>query len=158
MDRGPMALFGAIIAVGLGPALWLGAQFGTMPAAPAAPPTAVTVQGNEQKAPGRAGAAPEDPTVVLRTDPRSQTLPITTRPTPRPSATTRSSGPVSKAPTTPSSAATTPSTTAAPSSPGTESTAEPSGTPTGSGPGDPPATGQPSDTDPGGVTAGLSTV
>lgn len=29
MERGPMALFGAIVAVGLGPALWLGAQLGT---------------------------------------------------------------------------------------------------------------------------------
>jgi len=39
VDRGPVALFGAIVAVGLGPALWLGAQFGTATAVPARPAT-----------------------------------------------------------------------------------------------------------------------
>jgi hypothetical protein len=41
MDRGPIALFGAIVAVGLGPALWLGAQFGHFEVAPPSPPVPV---------------------------------------------------------------------------------------------------------------------
>src|SRR3982751_6844175 len=30
MERGPLALFGAIVAVGLGPALWMGVQLGAV--------------------------------------------------------------------------------------------------------------------------------
>jgi hypothetical protein len=62
MNRGPMMLFGAIIAVGFGPALWLGAQFGTTDVIPGRPPVTV-----EQQAPrgGGAGAAPDATARVL---------------------------------------------------------------------------------------------
>jgi hypothetical protein len=55
-----MALFGAIIAVGLGPALWLGAQFGQISVDPAAPAPPITVDADRGNAPGRAGAAVDD--------------------------------------------------------------------------------------------------
>ena len=41
MERGPMALFGAIVAVGLGPALWLGAQLSVVNTIPSVPAPAV---------------------------------------------------------------------------------------------------------------------
>ncbi|MEU4560310.1 hypothetical protein AB0F72_18185 [Actinoplanes sp. NPDC023936] len=41
MARGPSTLFGAIVAVGVGPALWLGAQLGTADVAPNERPSAV---------------------------------------------------------------------------------------------------------------------
>src|SRR5690349_18985702 len=41
MERGPMALFGAIIAVGVGPALWLGVQLGAVDAVTRPPSTTV---------------------------------------------------------------------------------------------------------------------
>ncbi|WP_433828730.1 hypothetical protein ACQP2E_05200 [Actinoplanes sp. CA-015351] len=45
MERGPLTLFGAIVSVGLGPALWLGAQLGTVNVAPNERPAPV---GEEQ--------------------------------------------------------------------------------------------------------------
>ena len=72
MERGPMALFGAIVAVGLGPALWLGAQFGNIAVSPSTPP-AVDRASRTQEAPAAVpGAAPEDPTVEIGPSPRSQ--------------------------------------------------------------------------------------
>src|SRR5690349_15289877 len=54
MERGPLALFGAIIAVGLGPAMWVGAQFGVTGTTPnPRPPVAVV---DRVQAPGGAGA------------------------------------------------------------------------------------------------------
>jgi hypothetical protein len=53
MERGPLALFAAIIAVGLGPALWLGAQLavvGTLPIAP--PPVSAEYDTAETARPG----------------------------------------------------------------------------------------------------------
>ncbi|BAL86243.1 hypothetical protein AMIS_10230 [Actinoplanes missouriensis 431] len=48
MARGPSTLFGAIVAVGVGPALWLGAQLGTADVAPnERPSTVVGEQGPE---------------------------------------------------------------------------------------------------------------
>ena len=39
MERGPLALFGAIVAVGVGPALWMGVQLGAVQGnSPARPP------------------------------------------------------------------------------------------------------------------------
>ena len=55
MERGPMALFGAIIALGLGPAMWVGAQFGASDV-PVRPP-AITV--DQVPAPGGVGAGAE---------------------------------------------------------------------------------------------------
>ncbi|GAA4925252.1 hypothetical protein [Actinoplanes utahensis] len=47
MGRGPLGLFGAIVAVGLGPALWLGAQLGVVNRPPQQRPVQV-----EQRIPG----------------------------------------------------------------------------------------------------------
>ncbi|MFC7532595.1 hypothetical protein [Actinoplanes sp. GCM10030250] len=44
MERGPLALFGAIIAIGVGPALWLGAQLGAVDLAPNERPSTVGEQ------------------------------------------------------------------------------------------------------------------
>lgn len=44
MERGPLALFGAIVAVGVGPALWLGAQLGAVNLAPGQRPAPVDEQ------------------------------------------------------------------------------------------------------------------
>jgi hypothetical protein len=82
MERGPVALFGAIVAVGLGPALWLGAQFGSVSVDPVAPPAVVGEQKVDTgKAPGAAGAAPED----AATEPtrRAQYVPIAPTPSAR---------------------------------------------------------------------------
>src|SRR3954466_11802945 len=90
MQRGPMALFGAIVAVGLGPAMWLRAQFGAMGAAPSRPP-AVSSNQQANQAPtqqkgGEAGSAPEDPSVVLETKPRTSHRLLSSTPSPSPSA------------------------------------------------------------------------
>ena len=64
MERGPVALFGAIVAIGLGPALWLGAQFGTVNVPPVQPPAVVGEQKLETgKSSGGAGAATEEPVI-----------------------------------------------------------------------------------------------
>jgi hypothetical protein len=44
MERGPLALFGAIVAVGVGPALWLGAQLGAVNLTPGQRPAPVEEQ------------------------------------------------------------------------------------------------------------------
>ncbi|SDT68840.1 hypothetical protein [Actinoplanes derwentensis] len=44
MERGPLALFGAIVAVGVGPALWLGAQLGVADLGPGQRPAPVDEQ------------------------------------------------------------------------------------------------------------------
>ena len=41
MERGPASLFGAIIAVGVGPALWLGVQLGADDAPAGKPPAII---------------------------------------------------------------------------------------------------------------------
>jgi hypothetical protein len=64
MNRGPMALFGAIVAVGLGPALWLGAQFGVSDVSPTRPPAA-TIDQVQAPTGGGAGAAPDHSARVL---------------------------------------------------------------------------------------------
>jgi hypothetical protein len=80
MERGPMALFGAIVAVGLGPALWLGAQFGRLDAPPPVPPASVSEQhpGSEQLL-GGSGAgdnAVDDTATVIPTTPRAHDVPL----------------------------------------------------------------------------------
>jgi hypothetical protein len=92
MERGPLALFGAIIAVGLGPAMWLGAQFGHANGEPSRPP-AVTVQ-QQDGVGGVGGAAPDDSTGVIRSDPKSNVEPLITQtPKPRKSSATPSASP-----------------------------------------------------------------
>ncbi len=133
MQRGPMALFGTIIALGLGPALWLGAQFGASDVAPVRPP-AITV--DQVPAPGGvgAGAEPEDDiaTDVVDTDveveadePRRPVETTTLRPSPtvEPSATPT----VAPSTSSPSPSAEPTATTSAPvSTPPTEATEPPS--------------------------------
>jgi hypothetical protein len=84
MERGPFALFGAIVAVGLGPALWLGAQFGTVAVPPTQPTTVVLEQ--TQGARGKTASASEHPPVEIRTTQRSQIKRVSATPSATPSA------------------------------------------------------------------------
>ena len=149
MERGPLALFGAIVAVGLGPAMWLGAQFATIVAVPSTGnPAAVSSQRPGTAQPndgGGAGAAPDTPSVGVRPTQSDQYRPM------------RDEGSASPSPhprTTTASAATTPSRTTPPASsvssaPPTESGAT-SGPPTGGSdvPPSPPPTSATSDSAP----------
>ena len=101
MERGPLALFGAIVAVGLGPAMWLGAQFGQVTGVPSTPP-AVTVQQDQGR--GGVGAAAPDEPDVIKTKPKSNVEPLVTA-TPKPhksSATPSASASASPSESTPS--------------------------------------------------------
>ncbi|AGZ39677.1 hypothetical protein [Actinoplanes friuliensis] len=101
MDRGPMALFGAIIALGLGPAMWVGAQFGQVTLTPDRPPAVISNQQNQAPEGGSgAGDAPAG-TEVIRTEPKSNNEPLkptkNSRPvktSPSPSASDEPSAPV----------------------------------------------------------------
>jgi hypothetical protein len=149
MERGPMALFGAIVAVGLGPAMWLGAQFGAIGATPSRPP-AVSSElqpnaGASQQKGGEAGSAPEDPSVVLQTRPKANYRPLDSTPSPSRSASATTGTPDPDDSTTePTKATTSPSPSDKPSTPPTESTSDPTDTPT-----EPPS---PPSTDAGPVT------
>ncbi|GIE29145.1 hypothetical protein Ait01nite_021900 [Actinoplanes italicus] len=91
MERGPLALFGAIIAVGLGPALWLGAQLGAVNLAPGQRPGTVDEQfpGADMDF-GGAGAgdlADDGPVITYSYSPPTETSPVpklvaTSRPSP----------------------------------------------------------------------------
>ena len=92
MDRGPVALFGAIVAVGLGPAMWLGVQFGSSEVTPSRPPAIV---GEPGAGPDRlVGGAAADPTTtdagVIDATPQSEVAPRRHSATPSPSATSSS--------------------------------------------------------------------
>jgi hypothetical protein len=85
MDRGPVALFGAIVAVGLGPAMWLGAQFGHFEVAPARQPVPVdrTHADTTQLMGGSGGGGANEPgddnnSSPVRTKPRAHIEPMTT--------------------------------------------------------------------------------
>jgi hypothetical protein len=73
-----MALFGAIVAIGLGPAMWLGAQFGQVTLSPERPPAVISEQQQLQAPRGGSGAgdAPTD-AEAIRTEPKSNTQPLT---------------------------------------------------------------------------------
>jgi len=134
MERGPMALFGAIVAVGLGPAMWLGAQFGSAIETPNRPP-AVTSEQNPQQQNldngGGAGSAPEEPAVG--TKPRGNTKPLAP-----------SSGkPSASATGTPGPSGTT--TPPSDQTPPTGPTKDPGDPPTGGDSGGPPPSPPPSD-------------
>jgi hypothetical protein len=77
VERGPLALFGAIVAVGLGPAMWLGAQFGQVTLAPDRPAAVTSVQNDVQAPRGGSGAgdAPTD-AEAIRTEPKANTQPL----------------------------------------------------------------------------------
>jgi hypothetical protein len=132
MDRGPVALFAAIVAVGLGPAMWLGAQFGNIEIAPTGPPAAVEQQTTgTQRMLGGAGAgdsATGDDTVI-RTDPKGHVRPLTRSPSASPS--------VSRSPSPSGSSSPSPSADPSASSgtpvPPTESSSSPAGEPSDSG-------------------------
>lgn len=146
MERGPMALFGAIVAVGLGPAMWLGTQFGQVTLPPERPPVVTSVQENGIQPPrggSGAGDAPNDQTEAIRTEPKANTeplkatrkaRPVVTPTTPAPSA----SEVPSPEPTETSSPPTDPGDPSEPSDPPTESTTEPTDPPTEDDPVPPP--------------------
>jgi hypothetical protein len=77
VERGPMALFGAIIAIGLGPAMWLGAQFGQVTLSPDRPPAVTSVNQDAEAPRGGSGAgdAPTD-SEAIRTEPKSNNKPL----------------------------------------------------------------------------------
>jgi hypothetical protein len=153
MERGPMALFGAIIAVGLGPAMWLGAQFGNVTDVPSAPPAVRSEQhaGQSQDKGGAAGSAPEDPTVVLETRPRADIKPLDDSPRSHPSASSTSEAPGDGTPSAdPSASASSPATgDDDTSTPPAESTDPPPGD-GGGDDGGPVQPSPPADSDPGG--------
>ena len=134
MERGPMALFGAIVAVGLGPAMWLGAQLGAIAASPHQAP-AVSSEQQPNEAPGQqgdatAGLAPEDPSMVLETKPRAthhSLRPVASRSASASSATDEPRPDAST--TAPTAAPSSPSPSAQPSTPPTEVTTEPTDPP-----------------------------
>jgi hypothetical protein len=132
MERGPMVLFGAIVAVGLGPAMWLGAQFGQVTVTPLTPPPAVIADSTPGKAAGGAGAAPEVLTADTGTDPVTELIPLSATPSARPSASAagavEAGSPDPTATPSRSSSATTRSTD--PTTPSTESTTSPTTEPT----------------------------
>jgi hypothetical protein len=168
MARGPLALFGAIVAVGLGPALWLGAQFGRFDVAPPSPPVPVdrTHDDTAQLTGGTGGGVDEtgNDSTPVRSTPRAHIMPLTTSPSPspssspsdpRPSATTSASDPASDDPSDGPSA--TPSDSTDPSDGGGNGTGGSGGGSGGSGgddsaPPSPPASGNDGG-DPGAGTA-----
>ncbi|MEV6299712.1 hypothetical protein AB0M02_09950 [Actinoplanes sp. NPDC051861] len=103
MERGPLALFGAIVAIGVGPALWLGAQLGAVNLAPNERPSTVGEQfpdndtGVEMDFGGSgAGEAPENADPITRyTLPPAKpgVAPPATEPVSSPTATAGSTSP-----------------------------------------------------------------
>ena len=129
MERGPLALFGAIVAVGLGPAMWMGVQLGGVQVAPTTPP----VVSEQRPGDGRdllggtgAGVVDEsaDETSVIDTAPRGKVLPLTKSPSAKPSPSATSAAP------TPSESPEPSATSDDPSVPPTESTSRPTDEPT----------------------------
>jgi hypothetical protein len=151
MERGPMALFGAIVAVGLGPAMWLGAQFGNAIDVPTSPPAVTSEHGPQHKTQengGVAGSAP-DGSVLVETTPRSEIQPLP-GPTKRPAA-HKTSKPAHSADPSPSSAS--------PSTGDDDHSSPPSGSdqsasPDPSGGSTSPAPSPPADQNPGGTNLG----
>jgi len=96
MERGPIALFSAIVAVGLGPALWLGVQFGSVGVTPHRPPAVSEVDPGGHELLGGRGAGAEattDDGTVVKTKPRANVRPITSSPAPSPSGSPSSADP-----------------------------------------------------------------
>jgi hypothetical protein len=122
MDRGPAALFGAIVAVGLGPAMWLGVRLGTVDTAPARPPVVGEhTAGPEQLVGGSgAGDSPLDGNETDKATPRATVLRLTTSPSPR--AHTKTTTPTPTRTTTSPTAPASPSGTGGPTTPPTEPT------------------------------------
>jgi len=145
MERGPAALFGAIVAVGLGPAMWFGVRLGSVEIAPNRPPATVGEQTSEpDRLVGGAGAAdnPVGDTTVIRPKPEADVVRLSASPSPTPSAT--SSSPISTSPPASPSVSVSPSPTPTedPTNPSTDPTTEPTVPPTeeSSAPAEPPPT------------------
>src|SRR4051812_34910252 len=130
MDRGPAALFGAIVAVGLGPAMWLGVRLGAADAAPVRPPVVGEhTAGPEQLVGGSgAGDSPLNGDDTAKATPRATVLRLTTSPSPR--AHTRRASPTPTQFTTSPTVSASPSDTGGPATPPTESTGGSSTPPT----------------------------
>ena len=130
MERGPMALFGAIIAMGLGPAMWLGAQFGEARLSSDRPPAVTSVKNVE--APRGGSGAGDAPTgaEAIRTEPKSNNEPLNRTKNSRPKG-TKSTSPSPSPSDKPSTPPTSPSAPTSPdpggeeSEPPTESTTPP---------------------------------
>lgn len=139
MGRGPAALFGAIVAVGLGPAMWLGVQLGSIEVNPARQPALVgeptTVPDSLVGGAGAGADATDDPPVI-GADPQDEATKRIRRPSPTPTITTSPSGeptttspspsPSSSSPSSPSSEPTTTPPTESTTAPSSPPTAEPS--------------------------------
>ncbi|HET9516498.1 MAG TPA: hypothetical protein VFO77_02100 [Actinoplanes sp.] len=127
MRRGPMALFWAILGVGLGPALWLGAQLGEVP--PRQPPALVVIDQARVPAGVGAGAVPDAAPTYLDTGAGKRQVSVTAtsfaaEPTGAP---TVSAQPVSPRPSTTSPVAGPPSTVTTTAGPApVESSVQPS--------------------------------
>jgi hypothetical protein len=134
MERGPLALFGAIVAVGVGPALWLGVQFGGVQQAPVNNRPAVIEQkpvGTELFGGSGAGGTTSTPeNHEVKSVPHRNAEPITKTP-----ARKKSSSPSASAE--PSKSAS-PSTSPEPSSSGGQPGGQPSDPPTSDDPSIPP--------------------
>ena len=130
MDRGPAALFGAIVAVGLGPAMWLGVRLGAVDTAPVRPPVVGEhTAGPEQLVGGSgAGDSPLDGDETVKATPRATVLRLTTSPSPR--AHTTKASPTTTHITTPPTVSASPSGSGGPTTPPTESTGGPTTSPT----------------------------
>ncbi|WP_030439778.1 hypothetical protein [Actinoplanes subtropicus] len=130
MDRGPAALFGAIVAVGLGPAMWLGVRLGAVDTTPARPPVVGEhTAGPEQLVGGSgAGDSPLGGDQTVKATPRATVLRLTESPSPR--AHTRKASPTPTQITSTPTVSASPSGTGGPSTPPTESTGGPSTPPT----------------------------
>ncbi|MFG1608900.1 hypothetical protein [Actinoplanes sp. NPDC049265] len=91
-QRGPMALFGALVAIGLGPALWLGVQIGDVTVSPPKPPVVQSEQKQSVTNPRggeAAGAADPEPVTVPEPQRKARNMPMTEPPRPKPSKTTK---------------------------------------------------------------------
>ncbi|XVU26782.1 hypothetical protein ACQPZJ_06940 [Actinoplanes sp. CA-054009] len=102
MERGPLALFGAIIAVGLGPALWMGVQLGSMPTRPGQPPAVITDQQkvtNDQLVGGTGAGEETSDGSPVDTAPQGNVLPLNTSPTAEPTPTAATTTPPEPSPT-----------------------------------------------------------
>lgn len=95
MERGPWALFGAIVAIGVGPALWLGAQFGTVEVDPVRPP--VVTEEMPDRLVGGAGAGEVTDPSGGRSAQHADVIPLTGSPSaapPTPAPTTAAPAPI----------------------------------------------------------------
>ncbi|WP_229073066.1 hypothetical protein [Actinoplanes sp. DH11] len=119
MERGPLTLFGAIVAFGLGPSMWLGAQLGTVNIAPNERPSTVGEQYPESDRDFGGVGAGETPEQAgwVRVDPglpvtRAASSPAVVPSSPSPKPTFVAPRPTTPSPAAPSSPSVTPSTSA----------------------------------------------